>query len=126
MWGRVSGACAPELMVSSPETLKKALNKPMIAASPLVIWFQSPSLWIGPSLISKVELPVFSLMAPLKPLNNPLMANKAFASPVGPNLQKLCSFYGSSLVDSSTAANDMPFSSILLPGGESLAVRTAG
>ena len=108
MWVRVLGACASELMVSSLETLKKASNEPMIATSPPVIWFQSPSPWIGPSLISKVEFPVFSLVAPPKPLDNPLVLNEATASPVGPSGQKLCFFYGSSLV----AANDMPYSSI--------------
>ena len=126
MWVRVPGACAPELMVSSLETLKRAPNKPVIAASPPVILFQSPSPWIGPSLISKVELPVFSLVALSKPLNSPLVSNEATASPVGPNGQKLCSFVGSSLAGTSTAANDMLCSSILLPGGGSLAVRAAG
>ena len=113
-------------MASSTETLKGAPNKPMIAASPPVIWFQSPSPWIGPSLISKVELPVFSLVAPSKPLNNPLVSNEVTASPVGPDDHTLCSFDGSSLVGTSTAANDMPCSLILLSGGGSLAVRTAG
>ena len=37
MWVRVPGACAPELMVSSLGALKKAPNKPMIAASPPVM-----------------------------------------------------------------------------------------
>ena len=91
-------------MASSLETLKGAPNKPMIAASHPVIWFQSPSPWIGPSLISKVELPVFSLVAPSKPLNNPLVSNEATASPVGPDGQKLCSFDSSSLGGTSTAA----------------------
>ena len=126
MWVRVPGVCAPELMVSSLETLKKAPNKPMIAASPPVIWFQSPSPWIGPSSISKIKLPVFSLVAPPKPLRNPPVSNEATALPVGPNGQKLSSFDGSFLVGTSTAANDMPCSSILLPGGGSLAVRKAG
>ena len=84
MWVRLSGVCASELMASSLETLKGAPNKPMIAVSPPVIWFQSPSPWIGPSLISKVERPLFSLVAPSKPLNNPLVSNEATASPVGP------------------------------------------
>ena len=123
---RVPGVCASELMASSPETLKGAPNKPVIAASPPVIWFQSPSPWIGPSLNSKVELPVFLLVAPSKPLNNPLVSNEATASSVGPDGQKLCYFDGSSLVGTSTAANDLPCSLILLPGGGSLAVRTAG
>ena len=83
MWVRVPGACAPELMVSSP-------------------------------------------VAPPKPLKTPLVLNEAIASPVGPNGQKLSFYDGSSLVGTSTAANDMPCSSILLPGGGSLAVRTAG
>ena len=113
-------------MASSLETLKGAPNKLMIAASQPVIGFQRPSPWIGPSLISKVELPVFLLMAPSKPLNNPLVSNEATASPLGPNGQKLCSFDSSSLVGFSTAANDMPCSLILLPRGGSLAVRTAG
>ena len=125
MWIRGPGACAPELMVSSLETFKKAPNKPVIAASPPVIWFQSPSPWIGPFSISKVELSVFSLVAPPKSLKKTLVSNEAIASPVGPNAQKLSSFHGSSLVGTSTAANDMPCSSILLPGGGSLAVRTA-
>ena len=88
MWVRVPGACAPVLMVSSLGTLKKAPNKPMIAASPPVIWFQSPSPWIGPSSISKVELSVSSLVAPTKPLKTPPMSTEATASPVGPNGQK--------------------------------------
>ena len=113
-------------MVSSLETLKRAQAKPVIATSPPVIWFQSPSPWIGPSLISKVELPVFSLVAPSKPLNNPLVLNETTASPVEPNGQKLYYFGGFSLAGTSTAAKDMPWSSILLPGGGSLAVRTAG
>ena len=113
-------------MISSLETLKRAQAKPVIATSPPVIWFQSPSPWIGPSLISKVELPVFSLVAPSKPLNNPLVLNETTASPVEPNGQKLYYFGGFSLVGTSTAAKDMPCSSILLPGGGSLAVRTAG
>ena len=113
-------------MASSLETLKGALNKPMIAASNPVIWFQSRSPWIGTSPISKIELPVFSLVAPSKPLNNPLVSNEATASPVKPDGQKLCFFYGSSLVGTSTAANDMPCSLILLPRGGSLAVRKAG
>ena len=113
-------------MASSLETLKGAPNKVMVAARPPVIWFQSPSPWIRPSLISKVELPVFLLVAPSKPLNNLLVSNEATASPVGPDGQKLCPFYGSSLVGTSTAANDMPCSLILLAGGGSLAVRTAG
>ena len=96
------------------------------SCKPPVIWFQSPSPWIGPSLISKVELPVFSLVAPSKPLNNPLVLNKATASPVGPDGQKLCSFDSSSLVGTSTAANGMPCSLILLPRGGSPAVRTVG
>ena len=62
MWVQVSGTCAPALMVSSLETLKRAPNTPVIAASPQVIWFQSLRPLIGPSLISKVELPVFSLV----------------------------------------------------------------
>ena len=126
MWVRVPGVCAPELMASSLETLKGAPNKPMVAARPPVIRFQSPSPWVGPSLISKVELPVLSLVAPSKPLNNPLVSNEAAVSPVGPDGQKLCFFYGSSLVGTSTAANGMPCSLILLPGGGSLAVKTAG
>ena len=126
MWVRVPGVCAPELMVSSLGTLKKAPKKPMIAASPAVIWFQSPSPLIGPSSISKVELPVFSLVAPPHPLKNPLVSNEATASPVGPNGEKLYCFDGSSLVGTSTAANDVCCSSILLPGGGSLAVRTTG
>ena len=65
--------------------------------------------------MSKAELAVFSLVAPSKPLNNPLVSNQAIASPVGPNGQKLCFFYGLPLVGTFTAANDMPFSSILLP-----------
>ena len=113
-------------MASSLETLKGAPNKPMIAASHPVIWFQSPSPWIGPSLISKVELPVFSRVAPSKPLNNPLVSNEATALPVESNGQKLCYFDSSSLVGASTAANDMPCSLVLLPRGGSLAVRTAG
>ena len=98
MWVRVPGACAPEFMVSSLETLKRAPNKPIIAGSPSVIWFQSPGPSIGPSSISNVELPAFSLVAPLKPLNNPPVSNEATASPVGPKGQKLCFFYGSFLV----------------------------
>ena len=125
MWVRVPDACAPELMVSSLETLKKAPNKLMIAASSPVIWFQSPSPWIEPFLISKVELPEFSLVAPPKPLNSPLVSNEATVSPVRPNGEKLCSFYDSSLIGTSTAANDIPCSSILLPAGGSLAVRMA-
>ena len=113
-------------MTSSLETLKGAPNKPMVAARPPVVRLQSPSPWVGPSLTSKVELPVLSLVAPSKPLNNPLVSNAATALPVGPDGQKLCFFYGSSLVGTSTAANDMPCSLILLPGGRSLAVRTAG
>ena len=117
-------------MISSLETLKRAQVKPVIATSPPVIWFQSPSPWIGPSLISKVELPVFSLVAPSKPLNNPLnnplVLNETTASPVEPNGQKLYYFGGFSLAGTSTAAKDMRCSSILLPGGGSLAVRTAG
>ena len=112
-------------MVSSPETWKRAPNKHTVATSPPVIWFQGSSPRIGPFLTSKVERPKFSLVAPSKPLNNPLVSNEATASPVGPNGQKLCSFDGSSLAGTSTAANDMPCSSILLPGGVSLAVRTA-
>ena len=124
----VEYACAAinDQMYSGGEETKGAPNKPMIAASPPVIWFQSLSPWIGPSLLSKVELPVFSLLVPSKPLNNPLVSNEATTSPVGPDGQKLCSFDGSSLVGTSSAANDMPCSLILLPGGGSLAVRTAG
>ena len=66
------------------------------------------------------------LVAPSKPLNNPLVSNVSIASPVGPDGQKLCFFYSSSLVGTSTAANDIPCSVILLPRGGSLAVRTAG
>ena len=72
-------------MVSSLETLKGTPNKPMITASHPVIWFQNPSPWIGPFLISKVELSVLSLVAPSKPLNSPLVSNDATASPVGPD-----------------------------------------
>ena len=126
MWVRVPGVCAPELMASSLETLKGASKKPMVAARPPMIWFQSPSPWIGPSLISKVELQVFWLVSPSKSLNTPLVSNEATASPVGPDGQKLCFFYGSSLVGTSTAANDMPCSLILLPGRGLLTVRTAG
>ena len=92
MWVRVPGVCAPELMAFSLEALKVAPKTPMVAASPPVIWFQSPSPWTGPSLISKVELPVLSLVAPSKPLNNPLVSNEATASPVGPDGQKLWFF----------------------------------
>ena len=46
-------------------------------------------------------------MAPSKPLNNPLVSNEATASTVGPDDQKLCSFDGSSLVGTSTAANNI-------------------
>ena len=70
MWVRVHGAYDPELMVSSLETFKKAPNKPMIVASPPVIWFQSLSPWIGHFI---------SLVAPPKPLNNPLVSNEATA-----------------------------------------------
>ena len=124
----VEYACATtnDQMYSGGEETKGAPNKPMIAASPPVIWFQTPSPWIGPSLMSKVELPVFSLLVPSKPLNNPMVSNEATASPVGPDGQKLCFFYGSPLVGTSTAANDMPCALILLPGGGSLVVRTAG
>ena len=124
MWVRAD-ACAPELMVSSLKTLKKAPNKPMVAANPPVIWFQSPSPWIGPPLISKVELSVFSLVAPQKPLNNPLVSNEAIASPMGPTGPKLCSFDGSSLIGTSSAVNDMPCPSMSLLGGGSLVENTA-
>ena len=60
--------------------VERAPKKPLIAASPPVIWFQSPSPWIRPSLMSKIELAVFSLVAPSKPLNNPLVSNQVIAS----------------------------------------------
>ena len=72
------------------------------------------------------ELMASSLVAPSKALNNPLVSNESTASPVGPDGQNLCFFYSSSLVGTSTAANDIPCSLILLPRGGSLAVRTAG
>ena len=83
-------------------------------------------MWVRVPGACAPELMVSSLVAPPKPLKNPLVSNEATASPVGPNGQKLSFFNGFSLVGTSTAANDMPCSSILLPGGGSLAVRTAG
>ena len=126
MWVQVPRVYAPELMASSLKTLKGAPNKTMIAASHPVIWFRSPSPWIGPSLISNVELPVFSLVAPSKPPNDPLASNEATASPVGPDGQKLFYYDSSFLVGTSTAANDMPCFLILLSRGGSLAVRRRG
>ena len=83
-------------------------------------------MWVRVPGACAPEFMVSSLVAPPKPLKNPLVSNEATASPVGPNGQKLSFFYGSSLLGTPTAANDMPCCSILLPGGRSLAVRTAG
>ena len=83
-------------------------------------------MWVRVPRACAPELMASSLVAPSKPLNNPLVSNESTASPVGPDGQKLCFFYSSSLVGTSTAANDMPCSLILLPRGGSLAVSTAG
>ena len=68
---------------------------------------QYPSLGTGPSSISEVDPSVSSLLASLKPLNHPLVSNETTDSSVGPNGLKPCSFVGSSLVGTSTAANDI-------------------
>ena len=83
-------------------------------------------MWVRVPRAYAPELMASSLVAPSKPLKNPLVSNEATASPVGPDGQKLCFFYSSSLVGTSAAANDMLCSLILLPRGGSLAVRTAG
>ena len=83
-------------------------------------------MWVRVPGACAPVLMVSWLVAPLKPLKNPLVSNEATDSPVGPNGQKLSSYDGSSLVGTSTAANDIPWSSILPPGEGSLAVRTAG
>ena len=54
-------------------------------------------MWIRVPGACAPELMVSSLVAPPKPLKNPLVSNEATASPVGTNGQKLSSFDGSSL-----------------------------
>ena len=86
--------------------IAKQTNNLMVAASP-VIWFYISSPWTGPTLISKVDLRVSSLVVHPKPLNNTLVSNDTVASSVEPNGQRLFSFVGSSLAGTFTPVNDM-------------------